>query len=58
MGQDDANVGGAGECPGHDFTFEKVVLVEVPGRLFPGMGMELLCRFCETPAYQASQLEK
>ena len=58
MGADDENVGGPGECPGHDFTLERIVLVREPGRLFPGLGMEKVCRWCGTPAYQPSNLEK
>lgn len=58
MGQDDENVGGPGECPGHEFTYEKLVLVTEPGRLFPGLAMEMVCIYCEAPAYQPSHLEK
>lgn len=57
MGDDDRNEGGPGECPGHSFTLEKLVLVEKPGRLFPGIGIEMVCEFCETPAYEPSRLE-
>lgn len=57
MGDDDANVGGPGECPGHEFVFARLVLVEKPGRLFPGMGAELECSLCGAVAYERSQLE-
>ncbi len=59
MGQDDDNVGvGPEECPGHDFTFERMVLVREPGRMIPGLGIEHVCRWCGTPAYEPSQLER
>lgn len=58
MGTDDANEGGPGECPGHDFTYEQLVLVREPGRLFPGLGMEMVCKYCGIPAYEPSQLEE
>lgn len=57
MGQDDENVGGPGECPGHVFDYESLVVVREPGRLLPGLGMGLVCRFCGTAAYQPSNLE-
>lgn len=57
VGDDDANDNGPGECPGHDFTVERLVLVEKPGQLLPGLGMGLVCRFCGTPAYEPSQAE-
>lgn len=58
MGQDDENVGGPGECPGHEFTYESLVAVREPGRLFPGLAMGMVCIHCETPAYQPSHLER
>lgn len=57
MGKDDANVGGPGECPGHEFTLEQLVLVEKPGRLFPGLGMEMVCHWCGATMYEASRQE-
>lgn len=58
MGLDDENVGGAGECPGHEFSVAELVLVREPGRLFPGLGMEQVCVFCGAVRYEPSQLER
>lgn len=58
MGLDDANDGtAAGECPGHEFTVEKLVLVRQPGQFIPGIGMEMACTWCGATAYEASQQE-
>lgn len=58
VGDDDANEGSSsGECPGHDFSLERLVLVETPGRMIPGLGMEMVCSRCGTPAYEPSVQE-
>lgn len=58
MGLDDVNEGiGAEECPGHEFVFRKLVLVEKPDRMFPGLGMEMVCRWCGAVMYEASRIE-
>lgn len=57
MGDDDANVGGPGECPAHVFDVAELVLVRQPGRLFPGLGMGKVCRYCGAVQYEPSQLE-
>lgn len=59
MGSDDANEGSElGECPGHDFSMESLVLVEQPGRMFPGLAMGMVCVHCRAPAYEPSRLER
>lgn len=58
MGDDDANVGGPGECPGHLFEMTQLVMVKQPGRLFPGLAQELECVYCGAIDYQASVIEK
>lgn len=48
MGMDDANVGGPGECPGHEWEFLHVHLK------LAGAQAEYGCRWCGTVKIQAS----
>lgn len=54
MGQDDENVGGPGECPGHDWVPESSESVS-GGR---GMSITHACRWCGAIRYEPSNYEK
>lgn len=58
MGDDDANVGGAGECPGHEWQFEQAVLTAPTQFGLRGLNVVETCKWCGTFRYEPSQLER
>lgn len=59
VGDDDANVGGPGECPGHEFELLEVVPVEVKDSLFGALGLAQVheCKWCGAQQYEPSNFE-
>lgn len=59
MGDDDANVGGPGECPMHEFELLELVPVEVKDSPFGAVGLGQLheCKWCEAQQYEPSNFE-
>lgn len=59
MGDDDANVGGPGECPGHEWELLELVPVEAQESLIGAVGLAQLlgCKWCEAQMYQPSNFE-
>lgn len=56
MGDDDANEGGAGECPGHEWVLADFQTVERDGVI--GMAMVHQCRWCPATYYEPSNVDK
>lgn len=60
VGDDDANEGtGPGECPGHEFVFDRAVRAPIPGSLIGAFGMATVsvCRWCPAESYEPSRAE-
>jgi len=58
MGSDDANVGGPGECPGHEWVPADFHAVERAGVDGVGFGILNECRWCDSTWYEPSNLDK
>ena len=58
MGYDDANEGGARECPGHQWVLVDFQVVEREGVRLPGMAMVHECKWCDAVYYEPSNLDR
>lgn len=57
MGDDDANEGGPGECPGHAWLFEQAVPTAPTRWGLVGLNVVETCKWCGTIRYQPSSME-
>ena len=56
MGDDDANVGGPGECPGHEWVPEDIVPVTRNG--VTGMTIVNQCKWCDATFVEPSNVDR
>lgn len=56
MGEDDANEGGARECPGHEWVLDDFQVVERNG--VTGMSMVHRCKWCPAVYYEPSNVDR
>lgn len=56
MGDDDANEGGARECPGHEWVLANFQVVERNG--VTGMAIVNECKWCGATFYEPSNVDK
>lgn len=57
MGQDDENVGGPGECPGHEWQLTDLHSADHPSGGV-GLGLVEKCRWCGATRYEPSNFDR